>query len=288
MLENVDKSEEHESIISWLPHGKAFRVHKPTEFASDVMGRYFKQSKYKSFQRQLHIYGFRRIDSKEKTDYGAYYHTQFLRGQQNMSLTMTITTIKGTYTGSGGSQHVDPNFYREEAQVNAAQRGGHETTSANKVPMNTTSKPRRSAAPAASLCTWFDTPKLAPTVLNSMESKNAIFSSRRRSRKQYSGSVQPILSSGNENGVELFSSVRMQLCGADKEWPLRNYRSCDVQDETGSDGEEDDPLFFEGKQFFFVDGDPYHGVENFAIVETYTNTNWRHPYKFWTEYPGPR
>jgi hypothetical protein len=111
MLENVAKSEEHESIVSWLPHGKAFRVHKPTEFASDIMRRYFKQSKYKSFQRQLRIYGFWRIDSKEKTDYGAYYHTQFLRGQKNMSLTMTRKTIKGADSGSGGSQHVDPDFY---------------------------------------------------------------------------------------------------------------------------------------------------------------------------------
>jgi hypothetical protein len=82
--------------------------------------------------------------------------------------------------------------------------------------------------------------------------------------------MQPILSSGNKNGVELSSSVRMQSCRADKEWPLCNYRSCDVQDGTGSDGEEDDPLFFEGKQLFCLDGGPYyHGVENVVIVETY-------------------
>jgi hypothetical protein len=48
-----------ESIISWQPHGTAFRVHQPDEFARIVMPRYFQQTKYKSFQRQLHIYGFR-------------------------------------------------------------------------------------------------------------------------------------------------------------------------------------------------------------------------------------
>lgn len=40
-------------IVSWLPHGKAFKVHKPEEFTSMIMQKYFRQSHFKSFTRQV-------------------------------------------------------------------------------------------------------------------------------------------------------------------------------------------------------------------------------------------
>ena len=39
--------------VSWQPGNKCFRVHDPNQFVSTVMPRFFKQTKYKSFQRQL-------------------------------------------------------------------------------------------------------------------------------------------------------------------------------------------------------------------------------------------
>jgi HSF-type DNA-binding len=47
--------EGNEHIISWLPHGKAFKVHKPDLFASMLMRRYFRQSHFRSFTRQVRI-----------------------------------------------------------------------------------------------------------------------------------------------------------------------------------------------------------------------------------------
>lgn len=58
------------------------------------MRRYFKQTKYKSFQRQLHIYGFRRI-GKGSMDRGAYVHPMFIRHKKSMSLQMACIKIKG-------------------------------------------------------------------------------------------------------------------------------------------------------------------------------------------------
>lgn len=84
------------SIISWLPSGKAFKIHKPKEFATEIMPEYFSQTKYRSFQRQLHIYGFDRIKDKCSEDYGAYYHELFVRGQSDLCLDMTRKKIKGT------------------------------------------------------------------------------------------------------------------------------------------------------------------------------------------------
>lgn len=78
-----------EDIISWQPHGKMFKIHKPKAFAAEVLPHYFKQIKYRSFQRQLHIYGFRLIKDKKSSDHGSYFHAQFIKGQKDLCLRMT-------------------------------------------------------------------------------------------------------------------------------------------------------------------------------------------------------
>merc|ERR1712176_416068 len=85
-----------ESIISWLPSGKAFKIHKPKEFADIIMPQYFNQTKYRSFQRQLYIYGFDRVKDKSSDDYGAYFHELFIRGASDLCLDMQRQKIKGT------------------------------------------------------------------------------------------------------------------------------------------------------------------------------------------------
>jgi hypothetical protein len=87
-----------ESIVSWQPHGKAFRVHLPDAFASTVMKRYFKQTKFKSFQRQLQVYGFVRIN--KGMDAGAYFHSMFIRNNKSMSLRICCQKTKGSKESS--------------------------------------------------------------------------------------------------------------------------------------------------------------------------------------------
>jgi hypothetical protein len=60
MLDDASKSD-FDDIVSWQPGGKSFKVLQPDRFAADIMQNYFNQTKYKSFQRQLNIYGFRRV-----------------------------------------------------------------------------------------------------------------------------------------------------------------------------------------------------------------------------------
>jgi hypothetical protein len=90
----VVKQEGKESIVSWQPHGRAFRVHNRELFSAMIMPRFFKQTKYKSFQRQLHLWDFKRIAQGE--DGGAYFHQYFLRGQPDQCKFMCRTKIKGT------------------------------------------------------------------------------------------------------------------------------------------------------------------------------------------------
>ena len=62
MLEHAEKRGKQD-IVSWLPFGRSFKVHKPDEFIKEIAPVYFNLTQYKSFQRQLLNYGFMRIES---------------------------------------------------------------------------------------------------------------------------------------------------------------------------------------------------------------------------------
>ena len=105
-----------ESIVSWQPHGKAFRVHLPDVFVKTVMPHYFsKQTKYKSFLRQLHIYGFHRIG--KGMDRGAYCHSMFIRNKKSMCFRMVCQKIKGKKSSDAARHHaaVDPDLSSSSA-----------------------------------------------------------------------------------------------------------------------------------------------------------------------------
>jgi hypothetical protein len=71
-------------VVRWEEHGKAFRITSPERFAEEVLPLYFRHSKLTSFQRQLNLYGFRRV--KKGEDKGSYYHEKFQRGKPNTAL----------------------------------------------------------------------------------------------------------------------------------------------------------------------------------------------------------
>ena len=82
MLINAEK-EGHESIISFFSHGRAFAVHDTNRFVKELMPRYFlNMGKIASFQRQLNLYGFKRIS--DGPDNGGYWHRKFLNGRRDL------------------------------------------------------------------------------------------------------------------------------------------------------------------------------------------------------------
>jgi HSF-type DNA-binding len=70
MLADLEQQDRRD-IASFMPHGRAFAIHKPAEFTKDIMPKYFRMSRFNSFQRQLNLYDFQRIS--EGHDKGAYY-----------------------------------------------------------------------------------------------------------------------------------------------------------------------------------------------------------------------
>ena len=75
MLEEMERKGS-DKVVSWLPSGKAFKVHDTQAFSKIIIPNWFKHKCYKSFQRQLHLYGFRRLnDGPEKgTKDGRFNH----------------------------------------------------------------------------------------------------------------------------------------------------------------------------------------------------------------------
>jgi hypothetical protein len=60
MLELADNIFELSLAVTWLPHGRAFRILNKDKFMNEVVPVFFNQTKIRSFNRQLHLWGFRR------------------------------------------------------------------------------------------------------------------------------------------------------------------------------------------------------------------------------------
>jgi hypothetical protein len=111
LLVEIEK-DGNDDVISFYSHGRAFGIHDTEKFVSEIMPKYFKQSRLSSFQRQLNLYGFKRITSGP--DAGGYYHELFLKGRPNLCLHMRRVGLpKGEDRRKMRSKNVqvDPDFY---------------------------------------------------------------------------------------------------------------------------------------------------------------------------------
>jgi HSF-type DNA-binding len=86
-LLDILSNEEYSEIISWLPHGNGFLIHKKKAFANEILPKHFKASKFTSFTRKLNRWGFSRAPRGPET--GAYFHKLFCRDKPEMVLQMT-------------------------------------------------------------------------------------------------------------------------------------------------------------------------------------------------------
>ena len=108
MLSNTEE-DGFNAIVSWQPHGRCFVVRDIDEFVRLVLPKYFKQSKFPSFQRQLNLYGFLRLT--KGPDKGGYYHELFLRDRLFLTHRIQRFRVKGNGVRARSNPNQEPNFY---------------------------------------------------------------------------------------------------------------------------------------------------------------------------------
>jgi len=97
------EAEGYTDIVSWMPGNVAFRVHKQKLFTKHIMPRYFKQTKYRSFRRQLNLWGFERLESGPNR--GGYWNPNFVHQRPSLCHNMKRTEVKQkTLVGSSSVQ----------------------------------------------------------------------------------------------------------------------------------------------------------------------------------------
>lgn len=110
LLQEAGRHDFHH-IISWLPNGMSFKVHNKQKFAEEIMPKYFTSNKFKSFQRNLNLWGFH-TQTKEPSR-GAIYHPLFLRGRPDRCHLMKRVKIKKGMT-------IPPHVSNEDMTLNRA------------------------------------------------------------------------------------------------------------------------------------------------------------------------
>lgn len=80
-------------ICSWKLHGRSFQVHDSEKFVKLILPTFSRPIKMTSFQKQLSLYGFRRILKGD--EYDSYYHELFLRWKPFLCNAIVRTKKKG-------------------------------------------------------------------------------------------------------------------------------------------------------------------------------------------------
>ncbi|KAG7387602.1 hypothetical protein PHYBOEH_008219 [Phytophthora boehmeriae] len=79
---------ESKSILRWTSDGRAFEIHDMQRLTSTVLPKYFKHSKYTSFQRQLNYFNFRKW-TKSKAVVCTFSNPNFVRDQPALAWRIT-------------------------------------------------------------------------------------------------------------------------------------------------------------------------------------------------------
>jgi HSF-type DNA-binding len=106
MLDRAE-AEGKASTISWQPHGRCFVVWNVEEFTSMLTTWLPGMTRWKSFQRQLHLWGFKRLT--KGPDLNGYFHESFLRYRPNL---LPNIRRKRRKAGAGEQKtEAEPDFY---------------------------------------------------------------------------------------------------------------------------------------------------------------------------------
>lgn len=101
-LYELVEDEKTDDLVGWSADGRSFTVHKTTQFARDVLPRYFKHNNFSSFVRQLNQYGFH----KQDPDNWTFGHENFRKGRKDLLVDITRRKSKVQIQSTMGAENL--------------------------------------------------------------------------------------------------------------------------------------------------------------------------------------
>jgi hypothetical protein len=114
-----------ESVISWVLNGRAFILHNPEKLV-EILPKFFAQTMYRSFRRQLNMWHFERI--LDGPNRGAFLHPYFVRGNKSLCSDMSrhvflqpqaTDSVDSHVTKQKSSVHIDMKNEAQRSKTNA-------------------------------------------------------------------------------------------------------------------------------------------------------------------------
>jgi len=113
-LHMILSNSQFEDIVSWMPHGRSWRILKPDVFEDRVLPLFFCHCRLSSFMRQVNGWGFKRI--KHGPDYNSYYNELFLRGLPHLVERMRRESVSAKSKGGAVEDEPAPDLYKISEQ----------------------------------------------------------------------------------------------------------------------------------------------------------------------------
>lgn len=111
---------ESQAVIAWNKQGNAFHVKDVETFSEETLTKYYRHSKFSSFQRQLNLYSFRKI--VKGPDAGGYAHPMFRRDRPD-----DLYHVRRSISGSARYEpaaRIATSASNKKAPSSASRRGG--------------------------------------------------------------------------------------------------------------------------------------------------------------------
>ena len=150
MLEDADE-QGFNDIVSWNKDGNGFMVHDTTNFVLKIIPSYYNCTKYKSFQRQLSLYGFTRVATGDNK--GLRGHKNFIRGCKDLCRQMK-PVASGGGTGAGGASSSSSSSSGIPMTSSCRKAGQHGSQESKGTTANTVSNPQSPNSIVPTTATW--------------------------------------------------------------------------------------------------------------------------------------
>ena len=82
-LYNLVSDSTSDHIVRWIPKNKTFMILDQETFTDVILPKYFRHANFTSFTRQLNMYGFRKMNPRQKL-MQVFYHPRFQKDQKDM------------------------------------------------------------------------------------------------------------------------------------------------------------------------------------------------------------